>query len=55
MSVEAAWLDSQGQVQRIAGEVKRNEAGRLVVERWADGIRRATEVPRDASVDRIAR
>ena len=53
--VKAAWLDGQGQVQRAAGKVIRNEAGQLAIETWADGIRRETTVTRDANVDRIGR
>jgi hypothetical protein len=53
--VRARFLDAEGQVQTVAGAVKRDAGGGLVVEHWADGIRRETAVPRDASVDRIGR
>jgi hypothetical protein len=53
--VKAAWLDGHGQVRRAAGTVIRNEAGELVIENWADGIRRETAVSRDANVDVIGR
>jgi hypothetical protein len=50
--VTASWIDPQaGGVHRAAGTVCRNDAGRLVIESWAEGVRRETEVPRDASVD----
>ena len=50
--VTAAWIDPHtGELRRAAGAVRRNDAGTLVIESWADGARRETEVPRDASVD----
>ena len=53
--VKVAWLDPQGHLQRAAGKVMRNEAGELVVESWADSVRKQTPVGRDANVDRIRR
>jgi hypothetical protein len=53
--VQAAWMDAQGQVRRAAGKVIRNAAGELVIESWADGIRRESAVTRDANVDVIGR
>lgn len=52
--VAAAWQE-KNQVERAAGKVIRNEAGELVIESWADGVRRETAVPRDSSVDRNRR
>jgi hypothetical protein len=46
--VEATYLDPQGGLHHVAGIVRRNEAGELVV-RGDDGTE--TPVPRDASVD----
>jgi hypothetical protein len=52
--VTASWIDPfAGGVRHANGTVRRNEAGRLVVESWVEGVRRETEVPRDASVDVI--
>ena len=52
--VTASWIDPlAGGVRHVAGTVRRNDAGRLVIESWAEGVRRETEVPRDASVDII--
>jgi hypothetical protein len=48
--VEAAFLDRNGHLQRVAGRVARSEAGELVVESWVDGVRKETAVTRDASV-----
>jgi hypothetical protein len=54
--VAASWIDPHaGGVRRVAGKVRRNDAGRLVIESWAEGVRRETEVPRDASVDLTGR
>jgi hypothetical protein len=53
--VKAAWLDRQGEVRRAAGKVIRNDAGELVIESWADSIRRESAVTRDANVDVIGR
>ena len=33
------------------GPGRPDEAGELIIESWADGIRQETAVPRDASVD----
>jgi hypothetical protein len=52
--IKAAWIDREGQMQRAAGTVIRNDAGELVVESWADGIRQEVTVTRDASIDIIA-
>ena len=54
-AVEVEFLDPPGDlfghVRRVSGIVRRNDAGELVVESWADGIRSETAVPRhDASV-----
>jgi hypothetical protein len=49
--VEATFLDRQGHMKHAAGPVRRNDAGELVVENWADGVRSETAVPRDANVD----
>ena len=49
--VSAAWLDRQGQFQRVAGKVMRSESGELVVENWVDSVRQETPVGRDANVD----
>jgi hypothetical protein len=48
--VEATFLDERGGLHHAAGTVRRNDAGELVVESRADGIRRQTAVPRGASV-----
>lgn len=48
--VEATFLDDHGGLHRVSGSVRRNEAGELVVESWADGVRSETTVSRDASV-----
>jgi hypothetical protein len=53
--VEATFLDQHGQLRHLAGTVRRNEAGELVVESWADGVQKETAVPRDASVTRGSR
>jgi hypothetical protein len=50
--VEATFLDPQGGLHHAAGMVRRNGAGTLVIESWADGVRQETAVPRDASVDK---
>ncbi len=50
-TVEATFLDPHGGLHHAAGTVRRNDAGELIVESWADGIRRQSPVPRDASVD----
>jgi hypothetical protein len=49
--VEATFLDRHGGLHHAAGTVRRNEAGELVAESWADGIRHVTAVPRDTSVN----
>lgn len=49
--VTARFLDRHGQLQRVEGKVIRNAAGELVVESWADGVRKETAVSRDANVD----
>ena len=51
--VEATFIGTHGHFQQVAGTVTRNDAGTLVVESWADGIRRETAVPLDAQVDVI--
>ena len=57
--VEATILASPGNLfgglRHVAGTVCRNDAGELVVESWADGIRQETAVTRDANVDVKAR
>ena len=54
--VTASWLDPQSAaVLHARGTVRRNAAGRLVIESWADGVRQESEVPRDANVDAISR
>ena len=53
--VTATFLDRHGHLQQAAGTVRRNEAGELVIESWADGVRMETAVTRDASVDRLCR
>ncbi len=53
--VEATFLDKLGRVQHAAGTVRRNDAGELVVESWADGARSQTPVTRDANVEVIRR
>lgn len=53
--VKAAWLDAESGVRHAVGKVIRNPAGKLVVESWADGVRREDAVPRDANVDRVRR
>jgi hypothetical protein len=49
--VEVTFLDRNGHLQQEAGMVRRNDAGELVLESWADGVRRQTHVTRDASVN----
>ena len=51
--VEATFLDRLGRPQHAAGIVRRNDAGELVVESRADGIRTETFVTRDANVEVI--
>jgi hypothetical protein len=54
--VTASWIDpNAGGVRHAAGTVRRNDAGRLVIESWAEGVRRETEVTRDANVDIVGR
>jgi hypothetical protein len=53
--VTARFLDRHGHSRDAAGTVRRNDAGELVIESWAEGARRETAVPRDASVDVIGR
>ncbi len=53
--VEAAFLDGHGHLQHAAGTVRRNDSGELVVESWADGVRRETFVTRDANVNVLSR
>jgi hypothetical protein len=48
--INATYLDPYGGLHQAAETVRRNAAGELVVESWADGIRQETAVPRDASV-----
>jgi hypothetical protein len=48
--VEATFLAPRGGLQSVTGTVTRNDAGELVVESWADGVRSQTAVPRDANV-----
>jgi hypothetical protein len=50
-TVAAAWIDRQGHLRRAAGTVIRNGSGELVIESWAEGVRKETAVPRDANVD----
>ena len=54
-TVTARFIGPHGGVERAEGKVVRTESGELAVESWADGIRRQTAVPRDASVDRTSR
>jgi hypothetical protein len=49
--VTARFIGPRGDVRDVAGKVIRDAAGHLAIESWADGIRRETAVPRDASVD----
>jgi uncharacterized protein YycO len=53
--VEATFQNRHGHVQHAAGTVRRSDAGELVVESWADGVRTQTPVTRDANVDVIGR
>jgi hypothetical protein len=53
--VEAAFLDGEGHPRHVTGPVRRDDAGVLVVESWADCIRRQTPVTRDANVTVISR
>jgi hypothetical protein len=53
--VRASFLDEQGHVRRVSGTVRRNDAGELVIESFADQVRQETKVTRDASVERIQR
>jgi hypothetical protein len=53
--VEAAFLNRHGHLQHAAGTVRRDDSGELVVESWADGVRRETFVTRDANVDVLSR
>lgn len=53
--VEATFVDRHGHVQHAAGIVRRNHAGELVVESWAENVRKQTPVTRDANVDVRAR
>jgi hypothetical protein len=53
--VEAKFFDKCGHVQHVIGEVLRNASGELVVESWAEGIRKETFVTRDANVDVLNR
>ena len=49
--VEATFLDRRGHMQHVAGVVRRNEAGELVVvESLAGGVSKDTAVTRDANV-----
>jgi hypothetical protein len=50
--VAVRFFDRDGSICQAEGTVCRDEAGTLVVESWADGVRRQTAVPRDASVDK---
>jgi hypothetical protein len=54
-TVAAAWIDRQGHLRRAAGTVIRNDAGELVIESRADGVRQEAAVPRDANVDAVRR
>jgi len=42
--VEATFLDHHGHLQHAAGPVRRSDAGELVIESWADGVRSQTPV-----------
>ena len=53
--VEATFLDRHGHVQHAAGTVRRNDSGELIVESWAEGVRRQTFVTRDANVNVLSR
>ncbi len=48
--VEASFFDRNGHVRHAAGLVRRDDAGGLIVESWADGVRSRTAVTRDAGV-----
>jgi hypothetical protein len=48
------WLHRRNRpLHRLAGIVRRNEAGVLVLESRADGVRSQTAVPRNVNVDGI--
>ena len=49
--MRAEFLDGQGRLQQAEGTVRRNDAGELVIESWAEGVRQETAVTRDANVD----
>jgi hypothetical protein len=49
--VEATFLDRLGHLRRAAGTVRRDDAGKLVVESWAEGVQKQTPVGREANVD----
>lgn len=53
--VEATFLDRAGHLQHASGTVRRNDAGGLVLESWAEGVRRQTFVTRDANVNVLSR
>lgn len=53
--VSARFLDQHGQLRQAAGTVRRNDAGELVIETWAEGARKQTLVGRDANVEVLRR
>jgi len=49
--VSSRFIDRHGQLLKAEGRVIRNAEGELVIESWADGVRRETAVSRDANVE----